>query len=107
MTRPGLPTRGHHVFVAPFGDADRVVVDGDEGHHLAGVLRVRAGQPLSLADNTGAVFAAEVEAVSANLESSIEAVASPSDPKLNAQLNTLVAEASDSVESVQVSANRR
>ena len=63
MTRPGLPTRGHHVFVAPFGDADRVVVDGDEGHHLAGVLRVRAGQPLSLADNTGAVFAAEVEAV--------------------------------------------
>ncbi len=57
---PGLPTHGHHVFVPPFGGAQHVVVDGVEGHHLATVLRVRSGDPLSLADDTGAVFQAHV-----------------------------------------------
>lgn len=63
MSAPGLPTRGHHVFVAPFGEADRLTIDGEEGHHLGGVLRVRVGQPLSLADDTGTVFQAEVVTV--------------------------------------------
>ncbi len=57
---PGLPTHGHHVFVPPFGDATDVVIEGTEGHHLATVLRVRSGEALSLADDTGTVFQARV-----------------------------------------------
>ncbi|MEE8602875.1 RsmE family RNA methyltransferase [Euzebya tangerina] len=60
--RPGLPTHGHHVFVPQVGeDRDEVLIRGDAGHHLRAVLRVRTGEPLSLADNSGAVWQGRVQ----------------------------------------------
>ena len=52
---PGLPTDGPHVFVPPV-EGELVTVDGEPGHHLTTVLRVRVGQLLSLADDSGAVW---------------------------------------------------
>lgn len=62
-TRPGLPTSGPHVFVPPVGTSDDVELDGAEGHHLADVLRVGTGDPVSLADDTGTVYACRVAQV--------------------------------------------
>lgn len=59
---PGLPTEGHHVFVPSLG-ADRLTVGAGEGHHLATVLRVRVGDPVSLADDSGTVAQAIVTRV--------------------------------------------
>lgn len=56
MSTPGLPSRGPHVFLQRVDASDRVVVDGDPGHHLARVLRVRTGDPVSLADGSGSVW---------------------------------------------------
>lgn len=55
MTGPGLPTDGPHVFV-PAVDGEVVRIEGDPGHHLADVLRVKEGQLVSLADGSGAVW---------------------------------------------------
>lgn len=52
---PGLPTDGPHVFV-PAVEGEVVRIDGDPGHHLADVLRVKEGQLVSLADDSGAVW---------------------------------------------------
>ncbi|WP_370325667.1 16S rRNA (uracil(1498)-N(3))-methyltransferase [Euzebya sp.] len=60
---PGLPTTGPHVFVAPVGAASSVDVTGGEGHHLAAVLRIREGEPVSLADDTGWVYQAVARGV--------------------------------------------
>lgn len=56
---PGLPTGGHHVFVPSLG-ATQLTVGATEGHHLATVLRVRAGDAISLADDSGTVAQAIV-----------------------------------------------
>lgn len=61
--RPGLPSRGPHVFVPPVSDRRELVADGDTGHHLAAVLRVRTDDPVSLADDTGWVYQAVVRTV--------------------------------------------
>jgi 16S rRNA (uracil1498-N3)-methyltransferase len=61
---PGLPTRGPHVFVEALGAGDRtVLLKGAEAHHLATVLRARAGTAVSVADGQGSVWQAEVSAV--------------------------------------------
>jgi 16S rRNA (uracil1498-N3)-methyltransferase len=69
--RPGLPTAGPHVIlpadprgVAP-SLAPGVVLDvgGEAGHHLGTVLRVRRGEPVSLADGGGVVAQGIVGAV--------------------------------------------
>lgn len=41
----------------------QLTIDGDQGHHLARVLRVQAGEPVSLADGSGMVWQAEVREV--------------------------------------------
>ncbi len=38
-----------------------MLIRGDAGHHLRAVLRVRTGEPLSLADNSGAVWQGRVQ----------------------------------------------
>lgn len=53
---------GPHFFVAPddiVGDA--AVLRGEQARHLAVVLRARPGDPVSLADGTGARYRAEVQ----------------------------------------------
>jgi 16S rRNA (uracil1498-N3)-methyltransferase len=58
---PGLPTRGPHCFVDLARlDGDEVVLGGDEAHHLATVLRVRPGHPVSIGDGAGTAWQAEV-----------------------------------------------
>lgn len=44
-----------HLFVPTAADlADEVKVDGEDGHHLARVLRLRAGETVTVADGSGA-----------------------------------------------------
>ncbi len=50
-------------FVEPF-DGDVAVVTGADAHHLARVLRVRIGEPLTLCDGQGTDYLGEVSAVS-------------------------------------------
>ena len=55
---------GPHFFVAPEDhDTSRGVLRGEQAHHVARVLRVGPGEPLSIADGTGAVYQAHVAAV--------------------------------------------
>jgi 16S rRNA (uracil1498-N3)-methyltransferase len=57
-------TVGPHVLIDPRQHDDAAaVVDGDDGRHLARVLRVRAGDPVSLADGTGLLMQARVRSV--------------------------------------------
>lgn len=63
MSAPDLRRQpGPHVFVA---NLDRPVLDDDDHHHLARVLRLRVGDPLTLSDGAGrwrtAAFDAEPE----------------------------------------------
>ncbi|MDP8970822.1 MAG: 16S rRNA (uracil(1498)-N(3))-methyltransferase [Actinomycetota bacterium] len=57
------PTKGPHFLVDP-GDIDRegatAILRADQAHHLAVVLRARPGDPVSLADGTGALWQARV-----------------------------------------------
>ncbi|MBW3601406.1 MAG: 16S rRNA (uracil(1498)-N(3))-methyltransferase [Actinobacteria bacterium] len=59
---PAMLTRGPHFFVDPVA-GDSAVLRGDDAHHLAAVLRARAGDPVSLADGTGALMQARVVAL--------------------------------------------
>jgi 16S rRNA (uracil1498-N3)-methyltransferase len=44
-----------HLFVPTAADlADAMAVDGEDGHHLARVLRLRAGETVTVADGSGA-----------------------------------------------------
>lgn len=58
---PVVRTRGPHFFVDAV-DGDRAVLTGDEARHLTSVLRARPGDPVSLADGSGAVWQARVVA---------------------------------------------
>lgn len=52
---------GPHFFVdATVVDGDTAILSGAEAHHLAVVLRARHGDPVTLADGTGAMFDARV-----------------------------------------------
>ena len=43
-----------HVFVDPVaGFPDTVDIPGEDGHHLARVLRLRVGEPVTVADGVG------------------------------------------------------
>lgn len=53
-------------FVENIGDADRLVIDGDEAHHLIRVLRVQAGESIVLFDGCGGEYDAEVEQIGKN-----------------------------------------
>jgi 16S rRNA (uracil1498-N3)-methyltransferase len=55
----GLSTTGPHLFVDSIGD-DELTITGDEAHHLHTVLRVRTGEPVSLADGAGSMAQAIV-----------------------------------------------
>jgi 16S rRNA (uracil1498-N3)-methyltransferase len=58
MTRPH---GAHHFFVAPSDiDEHALTITGDEAHHAARVLRVRAGESITAADDTGRVVHAVV-----------------------------------------------
>lgn len=53
---------GPHFFVEPADvDGDEALLRGDQARHLAVVLRARPGDPVSLADGTGARYRARVE----------------------------------------------
>lgn len=59
---------GPHFFVPPQDvEGDEALLRGDQARHLAVVLRGRPGDPVSLADGTGARYRAEVVEVSADL----------------------------------------
>lgn len=56
-----LPTTGPHVLVDPETvEGDRVVLDGEDSHHLGRVLRRRDGAAVSVADGTGRVWQGEI-----------------------------------------------
>ncbi|CAN5196098.1 16S rRNA (uracil(1498)-N(3))-methyltransferase [soil metagenome] len=59
---PAMLIRGPHFFVEPV-DGDSAVLCGEDAHHLAAVLGARVGDPVSLADGTGAVLQARVAAL--------------------------------------------
>ena len=54
--------REHRAFLSPLSEGKQQL-SGDEAHHLARVLRVRAGQQLELFDGQGMVARATVQAV--------------------------------------------
>jgi 16S rRNA (uracil1498-N3)-methyltransferase len=65
MTAHGSPARtsGPHFFVPPTAvDGDRAELSGDDGRHLALVLRGRPGDPVSIADGTGAIWQGRIAA---------------------------------------------
>jgi len=63
FTPISLPS-GPHFLVDPADvDADRAVLSGDDGRHLAAVLRARPGMPVSLADGAGRRWAGRVTGV--------------------------------------------
>lgn len=55
-------TTGPHFFVDAV-EGDHAVVAGDEARHLGTVLRAHAGDPVSIADGSGAVWQGRVAAV--------------------------------------------
>jgi 16S rRNA (uracil1498-N3)-methyltransferase len=62
----------HHFFVAPDAIAGGLVtIDGDEAHHAARVLRVRVGEAITVADNTGRVIDAVVSRVGDDVQAEI------------------------------------
>lgn len=64
----------HHFFVDPSAvGRGTVVLTGDEAHHAARVLRVRPGEPISVADGTGRVIDAVVTKVGATVDAEIRA----------------------------------
>lgn len=66
MGRAGV--EGPHFFVgADDHDGSAGVVRGDQAHHLVRVLRVRPGDPLSVADGTGSVYQARVRSAQLDL----------------------------------------
>lgn len=75
----------HHFFVAP-GDFHNGVVEitGEEARHAARVLRVRVGEQITVADDTGRVVHAVVSAVGAIVRASIEheAMVEPATPQI-------------------------
>lgn len=61
MTDPAPPYPGPHFFIDPADvDGDGARLTGEQGRHLATVLRARPGQQVSLADGTGRRYAARV-----------------------------------------------
>jgi 16S rRNA (uracil1498-N3)-methyltransferase len=51
----------HHFFVEPSAIGEGVVVlDGEEAHHAARVLRVRVGEQITIADGSGRMISASV-----------------------------------------------
>lgn len=59
-----LPTVGPHVLVDPDAvEGDRVVLDGEDSHHLGRVLRRDVGAAVSVADGTGRVWQGEIAEV--------------------------------------------
>lgn len=74
---PGAPSwASPHFLVDPAAvDGDRAVLDGDDAHHLATVLRARPGDPVSLADGTGRRYATRVRRVDGGrVQLAVEAV---------------------------------
>lgn len=63
MSATAPRTRGPHFFCDPPADGDTAVtLRGDQARHLARVLRATPGDPVSLADGTGALYQARVAA---------------------------------------------
>jgi 16S rRNA (uracil1498-N3)-methyltransferase len=73
LGRPGSPTEGHHVVLPadpggplagrPLAAGALIAIDGEAGHHQSPVQRLRVGEPVSLADGSGAVAQARTVAV--------------------------------------------
>jgi 16S rRNA (uracil1498-N3)-methyltransferase len=62
----------HHFFVPPEAiTGDLVRIAGEEGHHAARVLRVRVGEAITVADDTGRVVDAVVSSVSEGVEAHV------------------------------------
>jgi len=67
-----------HLFVDPAaGLADTVDVGGENGHHLARVLRLRVGEIVTAADGSGGWRPYQVAAVGADLMVRLDATAGP------------------------------
>src|SRR5439155_26471335 len=67
-----------HLFVDPAaGLADTVDVGGENGHHLARVLRLRVGEIVTAADGSGGWRPYRVAAVGADLMVRLDATAGP------------------------------
>lgn len=61
MSVPAPRTRGPHFLCDPAAvDGTQAALHGQEAHHLARVLRAAPGDPVSLADGTGALYQARV-----------------------------------------------
>ena len=77
-----------HVFVASAAElTDTLDVGGEDGHHLARVLRLQAGEPVSVADGSGAWRPYRVSEVQPGGAVRLEATAGPdrepvSEPRL-------------------------
>ena len=68
----GRQTGAHHFFVAPDDiEEDRVVIRGEEAHHAARVLRVRPGEVITVADDSGRIVDAVVTDVSDNVSAEV------------------------------------
>ncbi|MEX2538250.1 MAG: RsmE family RNA methyltransferase [Actinomycetota bacterium] len=72
----------HHFFVEP-GQLSGAVVEltGDEAHHAARVLRVRRGEPITVADGTGCVAEAVVSRVGSTVEAEVRSVRTVPPPR--------------------------
>lgn len=77
---------GPHFFIDPAAvDGSSAVLEGDDAHHLATVLRARVGEPVSLADGTGAVYdalVAHVDRGRVSLDVTARRVVPPPVPRL-------------------------
>ena len=72
----------HHFFVAPDAIAgDVVTIGAEEGHHAAHVLRVRVGEAITVADDTGRVVDAVVSRVGDVVEANVLKETIHADPK--------------------------
>lgn len=59
-----LGSARRHLFVEPASiHGDRVLLRGDDRHHVVRVLRLPVGTELSLADGTGAAYVARIHAI--------------------------------------------
>ena len=77
-----------HLFVATAADlTDVVEVGGEDGHHLARVLRLEAGEPVTVADGSGAWRPYRVSEVRSGAAVRLEATAGPDrEPVLSPRL---------------------
>ncbi len=72
----------HHFFATPDDvRGDTITLNGDEAHHASRVLRLRVGEAITVSDNTGHVYEADVASIGGHVVAHVNDVRDVSMPR--------------------------